>query len=62
MNKELLALLKNKGSIYDYLGNEGHNLSKDEVIHLAKELLYAMYELRVRDKVFNRVVENEEEE
>ena len=44
-----VAVLKDSGTngrkmgYYDFIGNRGHELSKDELIRIIKEMDYAMY-------------------
>ena len=43
--EEFIELLENNpDGAYDYISNNYHKMSKDELKDIAKELLYAMYD------------------
>ena len=42
--EELIQAIKNR-NLYDFIGNNGHNYSKTDLINIIKELDYAFYRL-----------------
>ena len=42
--EELIQAIKNR-ELYDFIGNNGHNYSKTDLINIIKELDYAFYSL-----------------
>ena len=42
--EELIQAIKNH-NLYDFIGNNGHNYSKADLINIIKELDYAFYKL-----------------
>ncbi len=42
--QELIQSIKNH-ELYDFIGNNGHNYSKTDLINIIKELDYAFYKL-----------------
>ena len=43
-HEELVQAIKNR-ELYDFIGNNGHNYSKTDLINIIKELDYAFYSL-----------------
>lgn len=42
--QDLIQAIKNR-ELYDFIGNNGHNYSKTDLINIIKELDYAFYRL-----------------
>ena len=42
--QDLIDAIKNR-ELYDFIGNNGHNYSKTDLINIIKELDYAFYKL-----------------
>jgi 20S proteasome alpha/beta subunit len=56
--EEFIEVLKNNpNGAYDFICNNYHKMSKDELKDIAKELLYAVYD-NVTEKEHNKILDD----
>lgn len=49
--KNFVEVLKNNPNhAYDHIANEGYKMTKDELVNVAKELLYVIYDNNTKEE------------